>query len=122
MTDIEKQIYDEYVKDSQAVFAKTKAAAEAVGLEYQSIIGQVEKSVVKGEAWIVRAGKAVWTWLLAWTQFLDDKKGKFSYKRGAGVASLVTSLIFAFRGPFILAVVYLAAAVLIAWSCAIEQK
>lgn len=66
-------------------------------------------------AWIQGAFK----WLECYTQFLDDKNGKFSFKRGVGIACLVTSIIFAFRGAGILAIIYLAATIVIAIVCAV---
>jgi|GEM_PF-3706089 hypothetical protein len=60
-------------------------------------------------------------WLEAWTQFLDDPKGKFSYKRGSGVVALVTSIIFAFKGDVTLALLYFAGAVAIAIVCGLTK-
>jgi hypothetical protein len=61
----------------------------------------------------------VFQFLNSFFQFLDDKAGKFSFKRGAGVACLVTSIIFAFKGNWVLALIYLSATVVIAIVCAI---
>ena len=66
-----------------------------------------------------KAITAAWKWTLLWTEFLNDKTGKFSFKRGVGVASFVTSVIFAFHGTWILALIYLAATVILGIICAV---
>lgn len=66
-------------------------------------------------AWIVGA----WKWLENWTQFLDDKNGKFSFKRGVGIAAFVTSMIFAFKGDWVMCLTYLAATVILGVVCAV---
>jgi len=73
--------------------------------------------LTKAWAWI----KGAWKWLESWTQFLDDKNGKFSHKRllaiafgavairqliikdylgalGSGVASVVLAIVSAVTG------------------------
>jgi hypothetical protein len=122
LTEAEKKIYDDFEAGGRALLAKAKADAAAIGADLTAIIGQTEAKVMKVEGWVSKAVKAAWAWLMSWTNFLDDKRGKFSYKRGSGVVALVTSLIFAFRGDWKLALVYFSGTVIIALWCAIEQK
>ena len=41
---------------------------------------------------IKKAIKAAWGWLMAWTQFLDDPKGKFSHKRLIALGAAVLAV------------------------------
>jgi hypothetical protein len=126
LNEAEKAIYDEFEAGGRALLEKARADAEAIGADLTSIIGATEtavkQTVAVADRGIVKAAKAVWNYLYAFTQFLDDKKGKFSYKRGSGVVALVTSIIFAFRGDWLLSAIYFAGTVAIALFCAIEQK
>jgi hypothetical protein len=123
MNDIEQKIYDDYLAGSKELLAKTKAAAEAVGLEYQKIIGPVEAGVKQGEAWVVKTAKAVWSWLLHWLDFLDDKRGKFSVKRAAIAVLLFMDVHQILNGaPGYHIAILTGAVVLITFWCAIEQK
>lgn len=127
-TAAEKKIYDEFESASRAVFDKAKAEAAAIGVDLKKIIGPFEAEAVKVEQTVVKAAQTVastamrwWEYLLHLLDFLDDPKGKFSYKRGSGVAALVTSIIFAFKGDWILSLMYFAGTVAIAIVCGLTK-
>lgn len=93
MNVLEKKIYDEFESVTRGALDKAKAEAAAIGSDIQNIIGPVEAAVVKGEKWIVKALRAVWSWLMAWTQFLDDPRtNKFSHKRLIALALTFNAL------------------------------
>ncbi len=117
MTDAEKAIYDTFEKDSRAVLDAARTAAKAIGADINAIIGPTEAAIVKVEKKTVQ-----WLdYLLHFLDFLDDPRGKFSYKRGSGVAALVTSIIFAFKGDAITALIYFGGAVVIAIVCGLTK-
>lgn len=122
LTEAEKAIYDEFEKVTREALAKAKADCAAIGADINRIIGPVEAAVVKEAKAVASTATKWWQYILHLLDFLDDKAGKFSYKRGSGVVALVTSLIFAFRGDWKLAAIYFAGTVIIALWCAIEQK
>ena len=67
-----------------------------------------------------------WKWFLNFTQFLDSPAGangvsKFSMKRLMAAASFVTSVIFAFKDAWVLALIYFAGAVILGIVCAITK-
>lgn len=117
----EKAIYDEFEKVTREALAKAKAAALAIGADINSIIGPTEDVVVKDAKVVGATLLRWWEYLLHLLDFLDDPKGKFSYKRGSGVAALVTSIIFAFKGDFVLSLVYFAGTVAIAIVCGLTK-
>jgi hypothetical protein len=93
LSEAEKAIYDEFEKVTREALAKARADAAAIGADINAIIGPTEAAVVKAENWFVKSARAVWTWLIAWTNFLDDpRNGKFSHKRLLSVAFGVVAI------------------------------
>lgn len=117
LSEAEKKIYDEFEAGGRALLAKAKADAVAIGADLQSIIGPTEAAVTKAEKKVISVFETVMHFL----DFLDDPRGKFSYKRGSGVAALVTSIVFASRGDWKLSLIYFAGAVIIAAVCGLTK-
>ena len=120
-TDAEQKIYDEFEAGGRAVLEKAKADAAAIGVDLKKIVGPFEAEVAKDAKAVSAKVMKWWEYLLHFLDFLDDPRGKFSYKRGSGVAALVTSIIFAFKDDWKLALIYFAGTVAIAIFCAITK-
>jgi hypothetical protein len=120
-TDAEQKIYDEFEAGGRAVLEKAKADAAAIGVDLKKIVGPFEAEVAKDAKAVSAKVMKWWEYLLHFLDFLDDPRGKFSYKRGSGVAALVTSIIFASQGKWELAALYFGGAVVIAIFCAITK-
>ena len=121
LTEAEKKIYDEFESGGRALLEKAKADAAAIGADLNAIIGTTEAAVVKEVKTVSATAMKWWEYLLRLLDFIDDPRGKFSYKRGSGVAALVTSIIFASQGKWELAALYFGGAVVIAIFCAITK-
>jgi len=101
MTDAEKAIYDKYVAECGKLLAVAKADCVAIGSDFEKLIGIMRDdaakviSAVKGfsntKFW--KAVKLVWHWIMCFTQFLDDRNGKFSMKRAAVAVALILGVI-----------------------------
>ena len=93
LTAEEQRIYDEFSAGMRALSDKAKSDAKAIGADIMSIIGPTEAAVVSDVKKVEGAIVKLWGYLLRFLDFLDDPRGKFSYKRVAlvAVAALVTS-------------------------------
>ena len=122
MTPAEQAMYDTCEKDSRSVLDAARAAATAIGSDINSIIGQVDKVVVKDIGKVRAFFLTIYRWVMEWTGFLEDPRTKkMSYKRGSGVVALITSIIFAFKGDAITSLIYFAGAVTIAIVCGLTK-
>jgi hypothetical protein len=72
-------------------------------------------------AWIKKTIAAVWKWIEAWTQFLDDSKGKFSHKRLLALAFGVVAIRQVIISDYFGAIILAAAAVILAVVSAITK-
>jgi type IV secretory pathway VirB2 component (pilin) len=98
LTAEEQKIYDEYKAGGEALLAKAKADAAAIGTDLMSIIGPTEAAVVKE---VETAGATVmkwWQYLLHFLDFLDGPTGKFSSKRLVLLATAVIGIREMFLG------------------------
>ncbi len=122
LTAEEQRIYDEFSAGMRALSDKAKSDAKAIGADIMSIIGPTEAAVVSDVKKMEGAIVKWWGYLLRFLDFLDDPRGKFSYKRGSGVAALVTSFIFAAKGDLTFYLLYFAGAVAIAIVCGVTHS
>ena len=72
--------------------------------------------------WLKNAISLSWKWLMAFTQFLDDKNGKFSFKRGIAIAAFITSVLFAARGDWFTSAIYFLGAIAIIIITAVTES